>query len=399
MSAHRCQLSPWRILLVEDTQEDAEDISKRVSGWKSNGRSIEVEACTDFQIAKTWLTTRRYDLVILDLIDDKRDGWAIGKSPTPSGGEPELAGQNVLSSVRQNRALPIIFHTAHPERLDFSPSVIGKVVTKGDWAGLSNAIEEIVLTGIPNLLHKIEDVQRSYLWEFIEKHTDQFSSNPMEASILLARRLSFLLRRETLSEAGFKSLETVQPVEYYIYPRSEGDPQAGDIYCLCNDSGETRYFLLLTPSCDMVAGRIRSDMVLLAPCQPLVQRSAFKNWKKFPNQPVHKGGKQTTTEVLAAYLRGRFPQEDRTFFLPPAFDIPALIADFQKCETVEFNLLQKAYTRIATLDSPFAEAASARFARYFGRLGTADLDLDATFTRFEQLLAAQSTAVTPKASQ
>jgi hypothetical protein len=31
--------------------------------------------------------------------------------------------------------------------------------------------------------------------------------------------------------------------------------------------------------------------------------------------------------------------------------------------------------RLASLDSPFAEALLARFARYFGRLGTPDLDV------------------------
>ena len=31
--------------------------------------------------------------------------------------------------------------------------------------------------------------------------------------------------------------------------------------------------------------------------------------------------------------------------------------------------------RLASLDSPFAEALLARFTRYFGRLGTPDLDV------------------------
>ena len=31
--------------------------------------------------------------------------------------------------------------------------------------------------------------------------------------------------------------------------------------------------------------------------------------------------------------------------------------------------------RLASLDSPFAEALLARFSRYFGRLGTPDLDV------------------------
>ncbi|HKY54968.1 MAG TPA: hypothetical protein VJM08_11710, partial [Anaerolineales bacterium] len=186
---------PWRILLVEDNAADAEDIRKRVSGWKFNSEQCEVEPCSDFATAKEWLASRRYDLAILDLIDDKADGWAIGKSPTPEGDEPELAGHKILALIRSTRALPVVFHTAHPERLDISSTLITKIVTKGDWKFLSESIGAIISTQIPELLRRIEDVNRDYLWEFVEKHSEQINANPSEAAILLARRLAFLLRR------------------------------------------------------------------------------------------------------------------------------------------------------------------------------------------------------------
>ena len=37
--------------------------------------------------------------------------------------------------------------------------------------------------------------------------------------------------------------------------------------------------------------------------------------------------------------------------------------------------------RLASLDSPFAEALLARFTRYFGRLGTPDLDMTVLLQR------------------
>lgn len=43
--------------------------------------------------------------------------------------------------------------------------------------------------------------------------------------------------------------------------------------------------------------------------------------------------------------------------------------------------------RLASLDSPFAEALLARFARYFGRLGTPDLDLEVILNKLRSAAA------------
>lgn len=40
--------------------------------------------------------------------------------------------------------------------------------------------------------------------------------------------------------------------------------------------------------------------------------------------------------------------------------------------------------RIASLDSPFAEAAVNRFNRYYGRIGTPDLDAEGAFARLDR---------------
>lgn len=69
-------------------------------------------------------------------------------------------------------------------------------------------------------------------------------------------------------------------------------------------------------------------------------------------------------------------QAERFFFLPAALDIPNLVVDLQELATVSFAEAQ-GVTRIASIDSPFAELLATRFARYFGRLGVADLDTDA----------------------
>jgi len=70
----------------------------------------------------------------------------------------------------------------------------------------------------------------------------------------------------------------------------------------------------------------------------------------------------------------RDSQSERFFFLPGALSLPDLIVDFQQLVTLQRDHMG-GLERLASLDSPFAEALLARFTRYFGRLGTPDLDV------------------------
>jgi hypothetical protein len=78
--------------------------------------------------------------------------------------------------------------------------------------------------------------------------------------------------------------------------------------------------------------------------------------------------------------RGEGRQADRYHFLPGALDLPDLLVDLRGLKTVsreEFNELAP----VVYLDAPFAEALLAQFARYVGRLGTPDPDLDLVVQR------------------
>ena len=64
-------------------------------------------------------------------------------------------------------------------------------------------------------------------------------------------------------------------MRYYVIPPIEPAPLAGDIY-----QGQVReqngYWALLTPSCDMVAGREKAELVLLARCLPLTEQVEYQ---------------------------------------------------------------------------------------------------------------------------
>jgi hypothetical protein len=57
-----------------------------------------------------------------------------------------------------------------------------------------------------------------------------------------------------------------------------------------------------------------------------------------------------------------------------------LVVDFQQLVTLQ-RVQMTALERLASLDSPFAEALLARFGRYFGRLSTPDLDVEVILSR------------------
>ena len=60
--------------------------------------------------------------------------------------------------------------------------------------------------------------------------------------------------------------------------------------------------------------------------------------------------------------------------------LPHLVIDFEQLTTMSYDEL-KGLTRVASLDSPFAEAVVARFTRHFGRIGLPDLNVEGVIDR------------------
>ena len=168
--------------------------------------------------------------------------------------------------------------------------------------------------------------------------------------------------------------ERIHPVEMYVMPPLEGhEPQVGDL--LQSDGADIAagWWLVLTPSCDL-ANR-KAEHVLLAPALPFEDHPDVKAWR------LNRSNKrrEKVSELVRQATDG---QRDRWIFLPGALDVPDLIVDLQQLRAFPRTSLDGLKT-IASLDSPFAEAAVNRFGRYFGRVGTPDLDAEALLKAFE----------------
>ena len=358
--------SSWRILVVDDKAEDAQSVADRIAGEEFGGITTECEACPSFEEALDWLGKKQYDLAIVDLVDDRKVGLFPGNK-----GQDQEAGEVVLELIRATRALPVIFYSAHPEKvIELVNPMIKCVDRGGDPQDLMNTISEIFDSGLPSLIREIHEIQRTYLWDFVALKGAILESDSKNGglSMLLARRLGYMLREKTrLAD----SRDSVSSMEYYIHPEPEGSLRSGGIV----HDGE-QYWLLLTPSCDLEPknGRLKADWILMARCTEITQHAIVTEWMEKQDSKNHKAN-------VRRLLQGNAPQSDRGFYLPAAYGIPHLFADFQRTATIPHSDFGGQFRRVATLDSPFAEAALARFARYFGRLGTPNLDLDAIITQ------------------
>ncbi|MCY4652654.1 MAG: hypothetical protein OXC95_05760, partial [Dehalococcoidia bacterium] len=62
-------------------------------------------------------------------------------------------------------------------------------------------------------------------------------------------------------------------------------------------------------------------------------------------------------------------------FLPGVLDIPDLVIDFQQVHTIPMANLST-YEKIATLDAPYSQSVASWYLRFWGRMGTPDLNID-----------------------
>jgi CheY-like chemotaxis protein len=372
-----------QLLFVDDDRLVCEDVEAFLNDRtvSDSGDRLQVQTLTDFDQALKELEKRRYDLIVLDIKLDL------------DGASRDDEGITVLKKIQERRFLPVIFYTGVANVDQNLESPLVRVVRKSEGTQrLLEVVKEVFLTGLPTvnlaLIHHMEVVQRDYMWNFVAEHWEEINGKGSETDLayLLARRFAL-----SLSETGIQQLSKslggesngqvaegkVHPMRYYVMPPVEPSPLAGDIY-RGEVAGKAGYWVLLTPSCDMVAGREKAEQVLLASGELLVDQAEYKKWQaKLPNP-----SKSSVREFSALLSDNRRRQPERYYCLPGALSLPDLIVDFQKMVMIPRQELAH-LERISSLDSPFAEALLARLARYFGRLGTPDLDIGAVMNKLQ----------------
>lgn len=370
----------WQLLFVDDDVEVCDQVKEFLEGETIpdpvERLQVEVETLTDFADTLELLEARRFDLLILDV----RLG-SYEEAPE------EEAGTRTLEAIRQRCFVPVVFYTGVPHLVRHLETSLIRVVEKAErLPSLLETVRSIFATRLPAvnraLIRHLEAVQRDYMWDFVATHWEQFGDTADRTALayLLARRLAMSLSgpgirqlaQELGDTSGVAAVEgRLHPMQYYVMPPVEPAPLAGDLYQgqIGDQSG---HWILLTPSCDLVMGQEKAEWVLLARCLPLTDQVEYQTWQAGLPQPS-----RTADRRLQALLRDNRHdrQPERFYFLPGALTLPDLVVDFQQLMTLPRQQMD-GLERLASLDSPFDEALLGRFARYFGRLGTPDLDLE-----------------------
>lgn len=368
----------WRVLIVDD--EAADDIREFIEGNKTVPQpdSISCVPCDSFSQALTLLKNERFDLVILDLKDDS----------DPDQGT--LAGEKVFDEIKKYRFLPVIFHTGFAYKVSGLISPYVKAVTRAEWEHLRSTIREVLDTKLPRLIRHIEEEQRKFMWESAERIwvEDLDKSDPTDLVYLLARRLANALSGDVVRSfleadltGGVPKSDKIHAVELYVFPPLSTDFLFGDIFRK-NTDGKFEYFVALTPSCDHAQNK--AEFVLLAKCKYLVETAPGINAKT--SLIKEEAISASATDQLTKFIRDNSSPADRYKYLPGTSFLPDLLVDLQDIMTVKPAVLNpggEGYERVASLDSPFAESLQAKMTRYFGRIGTPDIDPDLALDRFK----------------
>ena len=363
-------LGAWRVLAIDDDPDLLERVKDLLEAgpFPTCGGEVRVVKTTSFDDALAHLEEYRIDLVVLDI--------RLGNGPAAD----DQAGLRTRSAIHETRFVPIVFYTGLPnyaDSLDDDPFVA--VVTKGeDPSVLVQCVDHLLASGAPGvqraLIRELEGVIRHFMLKYVApRWAEEFTGESGKAVLaqILARRLSVALTGTELSRVlqglGLPPLsDSVNPRRYYVIPPVAATSMVGDLHRVAEPEGTSvteSWSIVLTPTCDLVQGK--ADFALLAGCSLLEYRSEFKDVAGKAGV-----GKQKKNE-LEKLLRNA--KSSRYHYLPAAFEIPHLVVDFQDLCTVPRDKLD-AMNAIASLDSPYAEELQSRFAGYFGRIGTPDLD-------------------------
>ena len=378
---------PARILHVDDDQEVLDEVreylgDEEIPDW---GRP-EVVGITSFDDALGFLEKERFDLVVLDV--------RLGSAQEDVDIEDE-AGLVALGQIRERRFVPIVFWTGLPGAIRHLAGELVLVREKTEGLpALSGAVDSLFETRLPAvnraLLRLVEDEQRRYMWEFVVEHWNELKAVDDHTSVayLLARRLGRSLSgpgirqlAEELGEGADSGLPPdgkIHAMEMYLRPPVAGTELAAGDLLRGKDGDEDSWWLVLTPSCDLEHGK--ADYVQLAACLLLDDQTDVVVWRSAEgNKGERRAAEKRVVEILRQQTGG---QLDRWLFLPQALDIPDLIVDMQRLRSVP-RADADDLERIASLDNPFAESAINRYNRYYGRVGTPDIDADGAFQRIK----------------
>jgi CheY-like chemotaxis protein len=364
--------SGFRILIVDDESEIAESLQGMLEKRLVDLGAIRFEIEDDFDEAERQLEQEQFDLVILD-VKDTGGGT--------SGVDLEGRGRELYERIADVRWVPVIFYTGVPEQVRGieSPPLV-RVVTKNRLPEITDAVRAALMSGVPSLTRRLGDLVDRQMREFLCREiapnwSGMAESDQEEIALVLVHRLAAWLKENAvreldnvLGDSGGSMIGHSSAARVYLKPPVTHHLTAADV--VQNPDGE--WWLVLTPACDLyedppsmnTGGRrkAKAEFVRLAKCHLLDESSMVVEWRQTGSG---------RNRVLEAFRT----DHNRYRVLPKYLNIPNLLVDFEDVSSRPLNEVRQ-WNRIATLDSPFAEAMLTSHSRAVGRIGTPDINFD-----------------------
>jgi len=363
--------SMLRLLIVEDNEEQIKLYKDAIDEFNAGSDiKINIEIGNNLEEGLRQIRTNDFDTAIIDLRLGSED--MTGK------------GKQIIKEIKSNLRFPVFVLTAYSGDLDGNlaiPNVFYKVYeqTKKDTIEVLEEMTDIYKTGITKIMGRrgiIEETLQKVFWGNIAKNMEYWKKeveNKDKIEKVLSRHiLAHLVESLKLTEEG--EFEKCHPAEVYIMPPVKKDFFTGDIL-KDKDSGE--YFLILTPACDMEL-RKQGDNSIKRNANKIILAKLIKFNQVTEIREYINNQSNTKKQKVEEYIKNK---KGRYHYLPSfGTQIPGFLIDFQDINRINPKELTS-YDRVASIDEPFLKDIIARFASYYARQGSPDLDMDIILRR------------------
>lgn len=360
----------YRVLVVDDEPKAYDTVQTVVEEEFEGDFEVTLTHCDSFDKAESLLSSpaSQYDLVVLDVMDN----GPVGGNSTPT------KGTDLYTRIRKIRWVPVIFFTAIKEDIAFhSEPPLRAVVGKDESSNLGPAIRAALASNAAGIARELVETldreTRMFLDVNVAPHWEAYTQHDPESlrRVLVSRLAAWLRDWDTSSTAEMQAIsENVPAASFYLVPPVGGSWRAGTILL----DPEGTYWIVLTPSCDLVLGRHKekpnhpkADRILLARLVSLKKHESLA--KALGGDAPSNGVRKEAIQVL------RNRNDLRWYYLPEFLSVPDRLVDLEHLVSEDYGTIS-GWERVADIDSPFAEELLTRQSQWRGRVGTPEIGLD-----------------------
>jgi CheY-like chemotaxis protein len=348
------------VLIIDDEPAVAEIVKSAIE------ESLEGITCfieSDFEKSVDRIVALRPDTVVLDLMQGHRSQY--------------LPGESTWRALWEKVFCPIIIYTGSDA--DLRPPVppnhpFIKRIPKG------SGTQENVIEALRGFAPAVESISK--LRDEVDAVIQKVLRDTAGEGHILVSDASHLLhasRRRIAAEMDGKTITGERQMmswEQYLVPAMGNSPLTADLLRKRGAKWDdpTAYRLVLTPSCDLVAGRCEPTLIA-ACCEGTLRLAKKLSLSLLPA----KLAKDTETVISKALNAGAF-----VGYLPlPSFPslLPVMVANLKGLEVINWetvgplNSATHEFLRVASIDSPFREQVAWAYLTTAARPGMPDRDL------------------------